>query len=117
MRILVLEDEPLLSMLLEESLAELGHELAGTVATVDQAFAKLEEGPVELALLDFSLGHDTTSAPVARKLHRDGIPFIYLTGHHTLDESEGDVPAAPLLKKPFSIAQLDSAIREVAPAD
>ena len=65
MRILVVEDEPLLALLLEQSLAELGHELAGSAATVDQAMAAIERGPVEFGLLDYSLGAEATSVPVA----------------------------------------------------
>ena len=110
MRVLVVEDEPLLSMLLEESVAELGHELAGCAATVDQALETVEAGNIDFALLDFSLGHRTTSLPVAERLTAAGIPFIFLSGHHSL-EAEGNIPPAPLLTKPFSLEQLDAAIR------
>jgi DNA-binding response OmpR family regulator len=110
MRVLVVEDEPLLSMLLEENVTELGHEVAGTAATVDQALALLDDVEVELALLDFSLGHQTTSVPIAVRLRESGIPFLYLSGHRSLVE-EGEIPPAPLLTKPFSLEQLDAAIR------
>ena len=116
MRVLVVEDEPLLSMLLEESVAELGHELAGSAATVDQALETLASNQIDLALLDFSLGHQTTSLPVAERLREAGIPFIYLSGHHSL-EAEGEVPPAPLLTKPFSIDQLEAAISSLDLAD
>jgi DNA-binding response OmpR family regulator len=112
MRVLVVEDEPLLSMLLEESVAELGHELAGSAATVKQALEALATSEIDLALLDFSLGHETTSVPIAERLHAAGIPFIYLSGHHTL-EADGEVPEAPLLTKPFSLEQLEQAIRSL----
>lgn len=116
MRVLVVEDEPLLSMLLEESVAELGYELAGSAATVDQALATLATSQIDLALLDFSLGQDKTSLPVAEQLRAAGIPFIFLSGHQTL-EADGDVPPAPLLTKPFSLDQLDDAIRGLDLAD
>lgn len=116
MRILVVEDEPLLAMLLEESLAELGHEIAGSAATVEQALDTLESGSegqnVEFGVLDFSLGHDTTALPVALRLRERGIPFMYMSGHATLD-AEG-LPTAPLLTKPFTVDQLDAAIRGLA---
>lgn len=116
MRVLVVEDEPLLSMLLEESVAELGHELAGSAATVDQALEALASNDIDLALLDFTLGHETTSLPIAERLRAAGIPFIFLSGHHTL-EADGEVPPAPLLTKPFSLDQLDRAIRSLDLAD
>ncbi len=110
MRIFVLEDEPLLAMLLEESLAELGHEVTGVAATVDQALAILESDSIDFALLDFSLGNDTNAVPVAQWLRDRRIPFLYLSGHLSL-EMESDAPQAPLLSKPFSLEQLDQAIR------
>ena len=112
MRILVLEDEPLLAMMLEECLEELGHELAGSAASVEQAFQLLDgaTSPPDFALLDFSLGGETNSLPVARRLRAQGVPFVYLTGHASLD-AESDVPPAPILSKPFSLEQLDAAIR------
>jgi len=110
MRILVVEDEPLLAMLLEESLIELGHEVAGSAATVEQAFATLDTEAVECALLDFTLADESNSVPVAARLQARGIPFVYLTGHHSLPSGEA-IPPAPLLTKPFTLDQLDDALR------
>lgn len=117
MRILVVEDEPLLAMLLEESLAELGHEVIGCAATVDQAMIALDGATIDgmgldFALLDFTLADDATSAPVAMRLCDDGVPFVYLTGHRSLPLG-GDVPVAPLLTKPFTLDQLEEALRTV----
>lgn len=112
MRILVVEDEPLLAMLLEESLAELGHEVAGCAATVDQAMAMIDAAQPDFALLDFSLADDATTVPVAARLRASYVPFVYLTGHRTLPQGDG-IPAAPLLTKPFTLDQLDEALRTV----
>jgi DNA-binding response OmpR family regulator len=110
MRVLVVEDEPLLAMLTEECLAELGHEVAGSAATVDQAMAIIDTASLDFALLDFTLGDGATSAPVALRLRADGIPFAYLTGHHSLPPGE-DAPPAPLLTKPFTVEQLEETLR------
>lgn len=115
MKILVVEDEPLLAMLLEENLADLGHEAIHTAATVDQALSMLDEAEVDCALLDFSLGHDATSAPVARRLQEAGKPFCYLSGHACLEEDD-DAPEAPLLTKPVSMDALKSALSAMMPA-
>ena len=112
MRILVVEDEPLLAMLLEESLAELGHDVVGCAASVDQAMLTIDGIELDFALLDFTLGDDATSAPVAIRLRDEGVPFVYLTGHRSLP-SNPDVPDAPLLTKPFTLDQLDKALRAV----
>lgn len=113
MRILVVEDEPLLAMLLEENLADLGHETVGVVATVDQAFSMLDKTPIDAALLDFSLGQNKTSAPVALRLRQEGTPFYYLSGHASLEEAD-NAPDAPLLTKPVSLQDLERALSAMA---
>lgn len=113
MRVLLVEDEPLLAMLLEENVADLGHEPVGAAATVAQAFALLDEGPVDCALLDYSLGGSDTSIPVAQRLQREGIPFSYLSGHNSLDTASG-APVGPLLTKPASMDALTRAIEAMA---
>ena len=110
MRVLVVEDEPLLAMLTEECLAELGHEVAGSAANVDQAMATIDAAELDFALLDFSLADEATSAPVAIRLRAGGIPFAYLTGHRSLPLG-GEVPVAPILTKPFTIDQLEGVMR------
>lgn len=112
MRILILEDEPLLAMLLEESLAELGHEVVACAATVGQALGTIGAVEIDIALLDYTLGDDATAAPVAIRLKEQGVPFFYLSGHRSLPLG-GDVPIAPLLTKPFTLDQLDEALRAV----
>lgn len=110
MRILIVEDEPLLAMVLEENLVELGHEVVGSAATADQGLAAAAAAEIDLALLDFTLGDMEDSAPVARALRDRGIPFVYLTGHQSLPQREG-VPPAPLLTKPFTLAELETMLR------
>jgi len=116
MRILVVEDEPLLAMMLEENLADLGHDAVTAVATVDQALSALDEGPVDAALLDFSLGSDTTSVPVALRLREEGTPFFYLSGHSSFAPDSG-APEAPMLPKPVSMEALRDALSSLVVSD
>lgn len=120
MRVLLVEDEPLLAMLLEETVADLGHQPIGAAATSAQAFALLDREPVDCALLDYSLGGTDTAIPVAQRLKRDGIPFCYLSGHNSLDP-EANAPEGPLLTKPASMEALGDALAAMAalriPAD
>ena len=109
MRILVVEDEPLLAMLMEESLEDLGHEMVGVAATVAQADAILDGHVVDAAFLDFSLADDATSVPVAERLWREGKPFYYVSGYNSI-EPNGNAPHAPLLPKPFSLSALKDAL-------
>lgn len=109
MRVLVVEDEPLLAMLLEESLSDLGHDPVGAVATVTQAMAVLDAETVDCALLDFSLGGTENSVAIAERLRLAGIPFCYLSGHSSLDTGSG-APDAPMMTKPVSMRDLERAL-------
>lgn len=113
MRVLLVEDEPLLAMLLEESLADLGHEPVGAAANVEQAHALLDLGPVDCALLDFSLGATDTSVEIAQRLERLCVPFCYLSGHTSLENDSG-APEAPLLTKPVAMDALSRALEAMA---
>ncbi|MBB3859425.1 DNA-binding response OmpR family regulator [Novosphingobium hassiacum] len=112
MRVLLVEDEPLLAMLLEESLVDLGHEPVGAVATVSQAMALLDSETVDCALLDFSLGGNDNSVAVAQRLRQAGVPFCYLSGHSSLDTGSG-APDAPMMTKPVSIVHLEAALDQM----
>lgn len=114
MRVLIVEDEPLLAMALEENLAQLGHEVAGSAATVSQALSMLENEQIDCALLDYSLNSETTSIPVAMRLMSAGKPFYFLTGHLRLEDEIP--PQSRLLSKPVSLAQLQGALNEMMPA-
>ena len=114
LRILVVEDEPLLSMLLEEHIDELGHIVAASVSTVDQAMNALDAALPDCALLDYSLSGDSTSAPVAHRLREAGVPFTYLSGHADLSHDDR-APPGPTLQKPYSLDQLQKAIAGMHP--
>jgi DNA-binding response OmpR family regulator len=110
MRIMIVEDEPLLAMLLEESLRELGHDVVASAATVEQGLAELDAREIDMALLDFTLGEDSDAVPIAVRLSERGIPFAYLTGHRSLPQGRA-IPPAPLLMKPFTIDELDATLK------
>ncbi len=59
-RVLVLDDEPLIALLLRDWLEELGHETIGPANTVQSALELIGNEPVEAALLDLSVGGDTS---------------------------------------------------------
>lgn len=103
-RILVVEDEMLLAMMIEDMLADLGCESVSSAATVDQALALIDAQVFDLAMLDMNLnGND--SHPVAEALSARGVPFFYATGNtgHGLSDGYAD---RPMLKKPFKYEEL-----------
>lgn len=100
LRVLVVEDEFLIALDIEDSLAELGCEVAGPVSSVTAALDLLEQAGCDLAVLDVRLG-DGSTAPLAQVLRQRRIPFVVLSGY---DRSQIDEPLlreAPLIGKPL----------------
>src|ERR1700687_5513892 len=81
LRVLVLEDEPLIAMVLIDTLEAAGGEVVGPAHDVEQALNLMAVSSIDLAVLDVNLGSGTTSAPVADCLKKNGIPFIFATGY------------------------------------
>lgn len=103
-RVLVVEDEYLIRMLLEDMLAEIGYELAAGVGTVAEASELAASGDFHVAILDVNVdGREIY--PVADILAGRGVPFVFVTGYgeHSLPEPYRDRPA---LQKPFQADQL-----------
>ena len=106
-RILVADDDALLSMLIGDWLVEAGCEIVGPAASVANALGLLEtEGDrLDGALIDLQLT-DGDSYPLADALSRRGVPFAFVTGHGV----GGLAPAyrkALTLSKPFMIEDLE----------
>lgn len=101
-RILVVEDEPLIAMMLEDFLDMLGHEVAGTADCVDGALAAIDGGALDAAILDVNLRDGETCWPVADRLVERGVPFVLATGGsgNSIAERYRD---RPMLDKPFTM--------------
>ena len=106
---ILVEDEPLISLMIQDYLADLGWAVDGTAHTEADAFALLNGCRPELALLDINLGK-TTSLAVASACRDMGIAVVFITGYVARD-----VPYqcgnSPVLPKPFSPADLQVALR------
>jgi CheY-like chemotaxis protein len=107
--ILIVEDEPLIAMMLEDFLESMGHTIVGMVETVADALAKVEEGGFEVAILDVHLKGGEHIWPVADALVERGIPFVLATGGHIEPPPERHA-GAPVLSKPFTIDAVDPAL-------
>lgn len=103
-RILVVEDEALVAMLLEDALIDAGCSVLGPCASVDKALALLRQERPDAAVIDLNLGGET-SGPVADALAENGVPFLVATGYG----AEGLPPgheSVPVLTKPYDPAEL-----------
>ncbi|MDJ0389091.1 response regulator [Roseomonas sp. E05] len=110
-RILVVEDEALIAMLVEDALLEAGACVLGPAATVEEALALFEEEHPEAAVLDINLAGQA-STPVADILVEHSIPFVVATGYGAagLPERHRDVP---VLAKPYDPRDLITALEQV----
>jgi CheY-like chemotaxis protein len=103
-RLLVVEDEMLILMLIEDMLGELGCESVTAAATVDQALALIDAQGFDAALLDLNLNGNKTHA-VADALAAHSVPFVFSTGYSDHDIADG-YRDRPVLKKPFQYEEL-----------
>ena len=109
--ILIVEDEPLIAMMLEDFLETLGHRVVASCDNVDAALDRVEAGGFEVAILDVSL-KDGQVWPVADRLAAAGTPFVIATGGH-VEPPPAAHAGAPVLAKPFSVQQLAETVRDV----
>jgi DNA-binding response OmpR family regulator len=99
-RVLVVEDEAMLSLNLEDMLRDLGCVVAGTAAKIDEALEMARTSEYDVALLDVNLGGKRVD-PVAEAVKERGAPIIYVTGY-------GKTAASGLvLEKPHNTADLE----------
>jgi DNA-binding response OmpR family regulator len=110
MRVLVVEDEPLIAMLVRHALTRAGHEVVGPVSSVAVALRLAQEQPIDLALLDIDLGRGGSGVHLARCLHeRQGPPCLFASGSY--DEAHGACDVAlGVLSKPYGAEDLVLAV-------
>lgn len=109
MKVVLVEDESMVAMLLEDMLADLGHEVIATAGRLGRARECASHAEAELAVIDVNLNGEQTYE-VAQTLLDRGIPVILSTGYGPagLDPKWRGLP---LLQKPFELSALEGAIR------
>ncbi|BBK33958.1 CheY-like chemotaxis protein [Stella humosa] len=98
-RIMIVEDEAMITLLLQDMLEEMGCIIAATAAGLDEALAAAETTALDIAILDVNLG-GTETYPVADVLRRRGIPYVFSTGYGA-STLHADHQGRPTLQKPF----------------
>jgi CheY-like chemotaxis protein len=110
-RVLIVEDEALIAMLLEEMLADRGYVVAGHGATLAEACELARTLEVDAAILDVSLIGEEVF-PVAEILLQRGIPFVFTTGY-----GAAGLPPSwsghPVFTKPYDIDPLTQSIERL----
>lgn len=113
MRVLLVEDEPLIAMMLEDFLDALDKELAGTADSVAAALPLIENGGIDAAILDVNLRGGEKSFAIADALAERGVPFVFATGGGG-DEIAPEHRDRPRLPKPFTMEGVEKALAAFA---
>jgi DNA-binding NtrC family response regulator len=111
LRVLVVEDEVMVSWALEDMLADMGYEVLGPAAWVDQALAIVSAETIDLAILDVNL-NGKKSFPVADALIARGVPFVFSTGYN-IDGIPDTYMVYPMMQKPYAAATLSVALENL----
>lgn len=109
--IFIVEDEPMIGLILEDFLGEFGYRVSGNADRLADACARARQGGFEAAILDCNLGEDKVW-PVADILHGLGIPFLFATGGSS-DEIPERFEGCPTLEKPFTMANVETALERL----
>ena len=107
-RILIVEDEPLIAMMLEDFILSLDHEVRATCESVAEALAAVADGGFDVAILDVNLKGESVW-PVAAELRRRAIPFILASGGH-VDPPPSEFAEVPMIDKPYTIDRVTPAL-------
>lgn len=113
LRVLVVEDEVLVSLELQDLLRDLGCGIAGSAGRLAEARALAEEADCDLAVLDINLCGERADE-VADLLAARGVPFIFATGYGQEGVAERHRDA-PLVEKPFTSDLLRRALLDAVP--
>ncbi len=107
--ILIVEDEPLIAMMLEDFLEELGHNVVASCESVEAALTQVEAGGFDVAILDVQLKDGQRAWPVADRLAAAGTPFVIATGGH-VEPPPAAHALVPVLAKPYTIDAIEPAL-------
>jgi CheY-like chemotaxis protein len=110
-RVLLVEDEAIIMILMEDLLEELGCEVVATAGQLDDAVAAARTGRFDLAFLDVNL-RGVPVYPVADVLRARAIPFAFVTGYGTTGVATAHAEA-PILQKPFQSRDLATVLRRL----
>lgn len=111
LRVLVVEDEMMVSMLIEDMLDDLGCKVVGPASRLDEAIELAKGAELDCAVLDVNLGGQPIF-PLADLLREKGAPFAFATGYG--DAGLRDVDrGSPVLQKPFREGDLARVLGEL----
>jgi CheY-like chemotaxis protein len=114
-RVLVVEDESMVTMLLQDFLEDMGCEVAGVASRLKEALEKIDALTFDVAILDVNLDGQQT-LPVAQALLAHDRRFVFATGYGATTVPP-EFRAVPILQKPFQQQDLERALRAALQMD
>lgn len=115
LRVLVVEDEVLIGMMLEDMLTDLGCQVVGPSINMDEALRTVQDPNIDLAILDLNL-NGVSALPIAEMLRVRRVPIIFSTGYGVADSMSDQYKQFPTLAKPYDITDLKTVLSEVLDA-
>jgi CheY-like chemotaxis protein len=109
-KVLVVEDEMMIAMLIEDMLDEFGCKLVGPATNVPRALELIGKESIDIAVLDLNLSGKDTYV-IADALQEKNVPFIFATGYGSKGLREG-YGNRPVLQKPFQTKDLEIALAQ-----
>lgn len=113
LRVLVVEDEMTIALLIEDMLSDLGHEVVSLAMRLPQALKLAETTDIDFAILDINLD-GRMSFPVAERLRDRGIPFVFASGYGSAGLEEPWRGTVAVMRKPFELKELAGMIDRAA---
>jgi CheY-like chemotaxis protein len=110
-RILIVEDEYLIRLLLEDMIADLGYEVGAVAATLSEGMTQARDAQVDLAILDVNID-GAQVFPLAELLKQRKVPFVFITGYGQQGLPES-YRASPTLQKPFQMQDLKTTLAKI----
>lgn len=105
LRVLVVEDEPVVAMCLEDILEELGCVTVGPANRLSEGLALAQHETLDAAILDINLAGERSNT-IAELLRARGVPFVFASGYGAAPEGFG----APMIEKPYRTADIARAL-------
>ena len=111
LRVLVVEDEGSVALLIENMLEELGCHVTASVATLAKALSAARADSFDFAVLDINLDGELVF-PVAEALKERQLPFVFSTGYGRMGVPEA-FKGCDVLSKPFTIEELNAKLQSM----
>ena len=116
LRIMIVEDEAVIGLVLADALKDEGHQIIGPFSSQHEALGSLDCSRPDVAILDLTL-QDGLCSGLARELRSRDLPFLVYSGHDRKRMSTDDLNDVPWIEKPGRLDEITAALDTLARPD